>query len=177
MRSLALRDHERRAELPLQRELLAPARGTCGACPQQIEAFPKLCDRLDRRRTRERLLTGSKPMSDCLLGRPRPCPMMSQQSRLLLDDLREAVVENGRDTLVQLPPLIAEQSLVGDLLHEDVLERVDGVWRTSAAHDEPGGNELLERRVQSVFGERIRDGPKELVREFVTDHCRHLRDL
>src|SRR5918993_254759 len=77
---------------------------------------------------------------------------------------------------MELLPAALEKRLVSYILHERVLEGVDGIGRCTATEDELSGNELVQRTVQLLLRKRCHGG-KQFVAELAANARCNLRDL
>ena len=70
--------------------------------------------------------------------------MVRQNLRLVVDTLREPVLENLGDASVQFLASGAQQCAIGRVLHQRMLEEVGGLGRQAAAEQQPGLGEPVE---------------------------------
>jgi len=71
-------------------------------------------------------------VSDCLFGASRLLAVLGDLLRLAGDALREVLIERVGDPPVKFLSLAREQRLIGRVLHQGVLERVDRLRRKTA---------------------------------------------
>ena len=69
--------------------------------------------------------------------------MMGEQLGLRVRDLRKAHLQNRCNPRVQLLALELEERLVGGVLDQRMLERINGLGRRAAAKDQLGGQQLV----------------------------------
>jgi hypothetical protein len=81
------------------------------------------------RRSRDRLFTGSQPISSCGERQGRLSEVMGDEFRPRLCILGKLLHHYLRDTLVVLLTGAAQQRLIGGILDERMLERIGGLRR------------------------------------------------
>ena len=94
--------------------------------------------------------------------------MVRDDLRLYPGALEMACLHRPCDTLVQLPPLVAEQACVRRIMHEGMLEHVGLAARFAAFDHESGGRKRGQGSAQRVRIQRRKYG-KQVAREFVTN--------
>src|SRR5215471_18178331 len=96
----------------------------------------------------QRPVTRFEPPFDGSFAEPRLREMMGDDLWLDLSHCPESIAQGlGNAPVQHLPPTL-EQVLVRDLLHQRVLESIDGFWRIAATKDELRVLELRERILQ-----------------------------
>ena len=116
------RHHQHRPEREEQRQLLVAALGGVGQADHQLDALAQVSDRLAVLRALAGALAGGEPAGDGPLGVACLGPVVRDQLGRVARLLRELLLQRLRDLRVQLVPPAAQQRLVGDLLHQRVLE-------------------------------------------------------
>src|SRR5439155_14808174 len=109
----------------------------------------------------QRLLAGLEPVAAGLLGLPRLGTVMGDDRGFGNDSLGEVRLEHGRDASVELLAPAAQQSLVGGILYQRMLERVFSVRRPTSAEDQFRGHELIQGGVEPRW-RQTRDGADQL---------------
>src|SRR3954468_12692070 len=132
-----------------------------------------MCDGLDIRGPRGGVPPRPQPIADRLLVLPSLAVMIGERFRLGLDQIREFLFQGARDGTVQLSAPRLEQTRIGSIPDEGVLERVDSPRRLAAAEQQLRMNELAQRLVQLVtfMGS---NGAEEFEGEFPSDGCADL---
>ncbi len=88
--------------------------------------------------TLHRQFAGGLPERNGGLGEPRLSEMMGQHLRLGSHDVGMAGLDHAGDLAVQLLSAALQQRVVGRVLHQRVLEGVDGVGRRATTKGESG---------------------------------------
>src|SRR5690348_9488429 len=97
--------------------------------------------RLGMSGSRNTAQAGPAPPLDGLIGQASLCEMMRQELRLGTSDIGELLLKNPADPRVQLLALAAQQSAVGGVPHQRMLEGIDRIrWRTPA-EGQPRGDQ------------------------------------
>src|SRR6516162_5753653 len=100
--------------------------------------------------------------------------MLREELGLAFCDLGEIGFERFGDPRVQLPPGIAQQTVVCRVLNQRVLEAVDRFrWRASL-RDQLGRDEMSERALKLVLG-KTGDGAQQRIRKLASNRCADLR--
>ena len=110
--------------------------------------------RLPARGALGRHLAGAAPLASGLAKILGKRQMPRQLLRPGVNELRIARPQHGSHACVELPPLAAQEALVGGVLNERVLERVLALVGRSVIDQQIGLDELLERlakRVRKTF--------------------------
>ncbi len=123
---------ERIADQDLHFELMVAAPGEIADAAQGGEAAMELRKGLSSAAAGERQPRSPQPELDRALDGPSLSEMLSQQFGPCLDDVAEASLVRLGDARVQHLASAANQSTVGDILHQDVLKAVRGRRRYSA---------------------------------------------
>ena len=107
-----------------------------------------------------------------------PCrrQVVRQQFRFGIFGRGKVFFEHSRDLGVQRPAPSLEQRVVGGILHQGVLEGVDGIGQVAAPERESRFGQLVERAVELGLGVGC-DCRNELVAELAPDRRADLRDL
>ena len=95
-----------------------------------------------------RVFAGSQPIDNRLLGQPAFDEMIGQDLRLRLDTPRKLLLKCYTDPRVQDLALAAQQSAVGSVPYQRVLEKECGLRRDSAPKDQARVEEAAERITQ-----------------------------
>ena len=88
--------------------------------------------------------------------------MLCEKFGLAVHQLGRLGFERFRDLLMQLLPGTAQQAAVSRVLHQRMLEAVDGIWRPASLEDQLGCDEASESGLQLVLV-KTGDGAQELV--------------
>jgi hypothetical protein len=102
--------------------------------------------------------------------------MMRHEFRLTRDPLGKAQLHDFGDARMQLLAIAAQKRAVGGILHESVLESVNGLRRRSALEHQLGGDEPSQFVLQLPLVS-AGDGAEQLVRKLTTDGSSGLRHL
>src|SRR5262249_45234739 len=108
--------------------------------------------------------------------KPRLCQVMRHELRLCLCQLGELALERIGDTAMQLLAPPPQQARVCCILEQGVLEDIRGIRRLAAAKDQSSARKLLQRRLQSIAGNRCH-AREQAIREFATDSRSDLGNL
>src|SRR6516162_7411706 len=95
-----------------------------------------------------RVFAGSQPIAHRLISQPAFDEMIGQDLRLRLDTLRKLLLKCYTDPRVQDLALAAQQSAVGSVPYQRVLEKECGLRRDSAPKDQARVEEAAERITQ-----------------------------
>ena len=140
--------HQRLGQEKLQAELAAVALQAVRQALEHAQSLGQLGDRLAIGAALDRLLAGLAPVAHRAPGIAGLRPMLGQ---LLRRRLRERRFEGRRDARVQRLARRAQQALIGDALHQRVLEAERRVRPGCFLEHQPGGDELVEQGVQLRF--------------------------
>src|SRR5271154_5789773 len=122
----------RRAGVPGNAEIWASARLNWASASINTERVKDRCP-------------ASPHSAAAFLGQARLCEVPRQQLRLALRDVEESAFESLGDTGVERPTRLPQQSAVGGVLHERVLEEIGRVRRDALPGQQPRLNESIER--------------------------------
>src|SRR4030088_2195633 len=102
--------------------------------------------------------------------------MMRQEFSLTRDPLGKAPLHDFGDARMQLLPIAAQKCAVGGILHQSVLEGVNGLWLHSALEHQSRSDEPSQFALQLplVLGD---DGAEQLVRKLAANGSSGLRHL
>jgi hypothetical protein len=89
---------------------------------ESVDAFCEMGNRLGRRRTLRRALSGPKPIAGRLLDRSGLDAVLRHDFRLHRRHFRELIFQAGGNTRVKLLALSAQQAAVGCVPDERMLE-------------------------------------------------------
>ena len=95
-----------------------------------------MADRFEMGQARRGMAAGFQPLIDRALGIAGGGQMMGQQFGLALDEIGEMLFQRRSDPGMQFLPPPAQQSAVGGVLHQRVLEQVGGVRSGAAAEQQ-----------------------------------------
>src|SRR6266566_9217626 len=110
------------------------------------------------------LSAGLKPIIERVFCQARFCAVQGKQSWLRCYSFRELTFQHHDYTSMQLVAPATDQSAVGGILHQGVLERVFRTWRCSTPQNQPGIQELRQGVIQFLPRYPC-DCADELVRE------------
>src|SRR5215472_13682388 len=99
-------------------------------------------------RALHRLIASPTPVSDGLVVKTCFCAVAGKNFRMRCRDVGELAFDGRGDTGVELLASAPEQGAVRGILDQRVLEGVFRVWRTPAAEDELGADQLRQGVVQ-----------------------------
>ncbi len=102
--------------------------------------------------------------------------VIGQHLRFGDPDVRELRLDHVGDLGVQLLPAALQQQVVGRVLHERVLESVDGVRRRATTEGQSGGGQLRERIIELGLRHRHNRG-NQLVAKLASNCSSDLGNL
>jgi len=102
--------------------------------------------------------------------------VVCQKLWLQVRHLRESLLEDARDSAMQLLAAGLEQRLIRDVLDQGVLEAVGDLGQRAVAEDQLGSNQFVESALQPVF-RLAGHGDEQLIRELAPDHGADLGKL
>src|SRR6516225_12348068 len=120
---------------------------------QLIQCLLKLCGRFRHCRAGSRSPTGTVPIGNGFFNESRLGIMLSEKLGLAVHQLGEMGCKRVSNLCVQLLARTAQQAAMCRVLHQRVLEAVDGLWRSAALEHKLRSNETVERRLQLVLWE------------------------
>ncbi len=149
---------------------------TSGQSFGQADRLFEMRDRLVVGGSVQRPVARLDPPFDGRFVEPRLREMMGDYLRLNLGDCLKPIAQGLGNALVQHLPAALEQVLVGCILHQRVLEAVDGFGRIAAAKHEfrflELGERVLERRLVALD-----QRAQQRIRELAPDGGADLADL
>jgi len=135
-----------------------------------------MADRFEMGQARCGILAGLQPLIDGALGITGCGQMMRQQFGLALDEVEELLFEHRGHPGVQFLPPCPQQSPVGGVLHQCMLEQVGGVRGDAATEQQPGLREPVEPGPQLDVGP-LRHRVDQIVAELAAEHGTDLPNL
>src|SRR5215469_15598935 len=111
-----------------------------------------MADRFQVRQTRRGISAGYEPLVDGAVGVAGGGQMMSQELWLALCEIGELLDQRNRDAGMQFLTFRAKQGGVCGVLHQRVLEEIGGLWRLTAAEQQPGFAKSLKPGLQFGTG-------------------------
>src|SRR6516165_1410590 len=124
----------------------------------------------------QRPVTRLDPPLDSNFAEPRLREMMGDDLRLAFGHCLEPIAQGLSNAPMQYLPAALEHVLIGRLLHQRVLEAVDGFRRIAAAEDELRVLELGERVLQCRLV-ALDQRAQQRIRELAPDGSADLADL
>src|SRR5215831_3424256 len=135
-----------------------------------------MADRFEMRQARRGMLAGLQPSIDGMLGITGGGQMMGQEFGLTLDEIGEMLLENGCHSGVQFLSPDTQQRAVGSVLHQRVLEQVEGLRRNPPTEQQPSLGETVKPSPQSSSGPP-RHMFDQVVAELAAEHRADLPNL
>src|SRR5450631_229360 len=152
------RFHQCRRQIDLQLELPLLALAGIRQFGNQPHPPSQVCDRLDKTRFHGGLLTGPRPIRDCLVDEARLCEMVRENLRLSLYNTPETLFERVSDPCVQRLARSTQQQAVRGLLYQGMLEEERGLRLRPRCKNEPPVDEashcLVQFRLSSLSDHR-----------------------